>query len=232
MERSPDSPLDTLRSYEIPEGVMLQFRLAGPVVRACAWVIDALIRVLLYLVLAVILGFLGGLGQGVILIGIFIIEWFYPVLFELHNGATPGKRAMGVLVIQENGTPITPSASLIRNLLRSADFLPLLYVTGLISMLCNRGFQRLGDLAAGTLVVYHDQPRERITPSTTAALKPPFDLSEDEQMVLLSFAERREALSAERRQELADLLFPQTGLRGAAAEQAMYAYANWVIKGR
>ncbi|MES9833244.1 MAG: RDD family protein [Candidatus Thiodiazotropha sp. DIVDIV] len=231
-EGTPDLPLDTLIWYEIPEGVMLQFRVAGPVVRACAWAIDALLRAVIYVILAVVLGFLGGLGWGVMLISLFLIEWFYPVLFELHNGATPGKRAMGILVIQENGTPVTPSASVIRNLLRSADFLPFLYAVGLIAMLSNRGFQRLGDLAAGTLVVYRDQIKERVTPSNSAPLKPPLNLSEDEQLVLLSFAERGGELSEERRQELAGLISQQTGLVGAEAESAMVAYANWILKGR
>ncbi|MET0054826.1 MAG: RDD family protein [Candidatus Thiodiazotropha sp. 6PLUC10] len=231
-EGTPDSPLDTLRWYEIPEGVMLQFRLAGPVVRACAWAIDALLRSVIYIVLAVVLSLFGGLGGGVMLIGLFLIEWFYPVVFELHNGATPGKRAMGILVIQENGTPVTPSASVIRNLLRSADFLPFLYAVGLIAMLSNRGFQRLGDLAAGTLVVYRDQIKERVTPSNAPPLKPPLNLSEDEQLVLLSFAERGGELSEERRQELANLISQQTGLEGAEAVAAMTAYANWILKGR
>jgi uncharacterized RDD family membrane protein YckC len=231
-ERISVSPLDTLKRYEIPEGVMLHFRVAGPIVRACAWAIDAILRVLLYLFLVMILSFLGGLGWGVVFIGIFLIEWFYPVVFELYNGATPGKQAMGILVIQEDGTPVTPSASLIRNLLRVVDFLPLLYGLGLITMLCNPGFRRLGDLAAGTLVVYRDQHRERIAPPTAITLKPPLELCEDDQLVILGFAERGEALSEERRQELAELLSPQTGLRGSKAVEAMYGYANWILKGR
>jgi uncharacterized RDD family membrane protein YckC len=231
-ERISVSPLDTLNRYEIPEGVMLHFRVAGPIVRACAWAIDAILRALLYLFLVMILSFLGGLGWGVVFIGIFLVEWFYPVLFELYNGATPGKRVMGVLVIQENGTPVTPSTSLIRNLLRVVDFLPFLYGVGLITMLCNPCFKRLGDLAAGTLVVYRDQHRERIAPPTAATLKPPVELSEDDQLVILGFAERGEALSEERRQELAELLRPQTGLQGGEAVEAIYAYANWILKGR
>jgi uncharacterized RDD family membrane protein YckC len=108
----------------------LEFRLAGPIVRAAAWAIDAVIRAVLYLALAIIMSLFGGVGMAVMLIGFFLIEWFYPVIFELHNGATPGKRMMGILVIQDNGTPVTPSASVIRNLLRTADFLPVLYATG------------------------------------------------------------------------------------------------------
>ncbi|MCM8855527.1 MAG: RDD family protein [Candidatus Thiodiazotropha sp.] len=224
--------LDTLWRYEIPEGVLLDFRLAGPVVRACAWAIDAALRGVIYLVLVMVLVLLGGIGTALMLIGFFLIEWFYPVVFEIHNGATPGKRAMGILVIQDNGTPVTPSASVIRNLLRTADFLPFLYATGLVAMLINREFKRLGDLAAGTLVVYCDEQHERIDPPLAMARKPPIELSETEQLTLLAFAERGENLSIGRREELAELLVEQTGLQDGKAVDALYAYANWILKGR
>jgi uncharacterized RDD family membrane protein YckC len=232
IEEDAAEPLDTLLSYEIPEGVLLDYRLAGPVVRACAWAIDAAVRGVIYLVLVVVLSLLGGLGMALILIGFFLIEWFYPVVFELQNGATPGKRAMGIYVIQDNGTPVTPSASVLRNLLRAADFLPFLYATGLLTMLVNRRFKRLGDLAAGTLVVYRDKQKTRDLPPREIATKPPIELNEPEQLTLLAFAERGEKLSLGRRQELAELLNQQTGLQGDAAVDALYAYANWILKGR
>ncbi|MEW8267305.1 MAG: RDD family protein [Candidatus Thiodiazotropha sp.] len=224
--------LDTLLSYEIPEGVLLDYRLAGPVVRACAWAIDAALRGVIYLVLVLLMALLGGVGMAVIFIGIFLVEWFYPVVFEITSGATPGKRAMGILVIQDNGTPVSPSASVIRNLLRAADFLPMLYATGLLTMLINREFKRLGDLAAGTLVVYRDQQLTRELPPQASASKPPVDLTESEQLTLLTFAERGEKLSQDRRHELAELLAEMTGLKGDAAVNRLYAYANWILKGR
>ena len=228
----PGELIDTLEYYEIPEGVRLEFRLAGPVVRACAWAIDAAIRAVLYLALAIVLGLLGGVGLALMLIGFFLIEWFYPVVFELHNGATPGKRLMGILVIQDNGTPVQPQASVIRNFLRSADFLPVLYATGLVAMMSNRQFKRLGDLAAGTLVVYRDAQRERTQSPVSAVAKPPLDLTEDEQTILLAFSERAGDLSGGRREELADLLSDITGCRGGKGVETLYAYANWILKGR
>jgi uncharacterized RDD family membrane protein YckC len=225
-------PLDTLLSYEIPEGVLLDYRLAGPVIRACAWAIDALVRAVIYLVLTLTMSLLGGVGMAVLLIGFFLIEWFYPVVFEMQNGATPGKRAMGIHVIQDNGTPVTPSASVIRNFLRTVDFLPFLYSLGLLTMLVNRHFKRLGDLAAGTVVVYRDTPKQRELPPQALSSKPPMELSESEQLTLLAFVERGEGLSPGRRQELAELLTEQTGLRGEAAVDQLYAYANWILKGR
>jgi len=228
----PGELIDTLEYYEIPEGVRLEFRLAGPVVRACAWAIDAAIRAVLYLALAIVLGLLGGVGVALMLIGFFLIEWFYPVVFELHNGATPGKRLMGILVIQDNGTPVQPQASVIRNFLRTADFLPVLYATGLVAMMSNRQFKRLGDLAAGTLVVYKDAQQERTQPPVSAVTKPPLELSEDEQTILLAFSERAGDLSGGRREELADLLSDITGSRGGKGVETLYAYANWILKGR
>ena len=228
----PGELIDTLEYYEIPEGVRLEFRLAGPVVRACAWAIDAAIRAVLYLALAIVLGLLGGVGLALMLIGFFLIEWFYPVVFELHNGATPGKRLMGILVIQDNGTPVQPQASVIRNFLRTADFLPVLYATGLVAMMSNRQFKRLGDLAAGTLVVYKDAQQERTQPPVSAVTKPPLELSEDEQTILLAFSERAGDLSGGRREELADLLSDITGSRGGKGVETLYAYANWILKGR
>jgi uncharacterized RDD family membrane protein YckC len=227
----PIPQLDTLRKYEIPEGVRLEFRLAGPVVRACAWGIDASLRLLLYAALSFGLSLFGGVGVAMMLIGFFLIEWFYPVVFELQNGATPGKRAMGIQVIQDNGTPVTPASSVIRNLLRAVDFLPLLYGFGLACMLLHREFKRLGDLAAGTLVVYGDRPVVRFRPPQEATYKPPLELTELERMALLAFAERGQSLSDARRIELAELLYEITGRRGAEAVERLYGYANWILQG-
>jgi uncharacterized RDD family membrane protein YckC len=224
--------IDTLGFYEIPEGVRLEFRLAGPVVRAGAWAIDTLIRGGLIMVLAIVFSVLGGVGTALVLISIFLIEWFYPVIFEIHNGATPGKRAMGIKVIQDSGIPVTPAASVIRNFLRIADFLPFLYAAGLIAMMCNREFKRLGDLAAGTLVVYQDEKRDRSAPPSDRVEKPPVEMSEEDQLTLLQFSERAESLSTARREELAGLLSELTRREGEAAVETLYAYANWILKGR
>lgn len=225
-------PVDTRRYYETPEGIALEMRLAGPLVRACAWAIDFAIRCALYLGLTLTLAFLGGLGLAVALIGFFLIEWFYPVLFEVHSGMTPGKKAMGLWVIQDNGTPIDWSASLVRNLLRAADFLPLFYGFGLICMLINRDFKRLGDLAAGTLVVYRETQSQRLELPQAEPLPPPRPLTLEEQQTLLAFAERSQRLSAERREELAGLLAPWIRPGFASPEQGLYAYARWLTKGR
>ncbi len=230
-ERNMTFLTDTVRRHETPEGILLELRLAGPVVRACAWSLDMLIRAVLYGVISGVFAFLGGVGTSVMLIMLFLIEWFYPVVFELYNGSSPGKKAMGLVVIQDNGTPVTFSSSFIRNLLRAADFLPFLYATGLLSMLMNKNFQRLGDLAAGTLVVYRDTDLARIKLADVAAVRPPVNLSVDEQRELIRFAERCPQLSQDRQIELATSLFPVTGKRGAAAVNEILGYAAWLTRG-
>ena len=89
-----------------------------------------------------------------------VIELFYFVVFEtLWRGRSPGKRLLGLGVVSEDGLPVSFGASLVRNLLRSADILPSSYTTGLVTMLVSKRTQRLGDIAAGTVVVRFDRPR-------------------------------------------------------------------------
>ena len=226
---STSVPLDTLRRLETPEGIELNLRVAGPVARALAWSVDSLIRYGALWGLLMALTLLGGGGFGVWLIALFLTEWLYPALFEVYaDGATPGKKALGLKVIHANGTPVDWPAALIRNLLRAVDFLPIFYGFGLVAMLGNRDFQRLGDLAAGTVVIYRD-------PSETAPhlppgpiLPPPFALSPAEQQLLIDFAERSATLNPDRQAELAELLAGQTGLHGVVGGERLRAYARWL----
>lgn len=224
--------LDTSRPYETPEAIVLDFKLAGPVVRACAWAIDFIIRSVLYVALALLFSYFGGVGTAVIFIGVFLIEWFYPVLFEVVDGATPGKKMMGICVIHDNGTPVAWSSSLIRNLLRAVDFLPFFYGFGLVCMLFNRDFKRLGDLAAGTLVVYLEKPSPRIAIPEVQPRVPPAGLTIQEQRILLAYAERSRDLSPARRSELADHLTSLTGGRGNSGVKILYAWAAWIATGK
>ncbi len=219
--------LDTLREVQTPEGIDLHLPAAGLVPRALAWLIDALIRGAIYMVLAMVLVF-GKTGIGLFLLATFIMEWFYPVLFEvLRQGQTPGKRVHGIAVINDDGTPVNWSASLIRNLLRVVDFLPVMYVFGVISILLTRDFKRLGDLAAGTLVVYQATVIVAATTPEVDSVRPPFALSLDEQQAIIAFAERAESLTDERNHELAQLTGPL--LEGATQPvQRLYGMAKWL----
>lgn len=87
----------------------------------------------------------------------FIFLWGYYIFFEiLWNGQTPGKRWVGLRVIRVDGTPITASEAIIRNLVRIIDLMPMAYGVGVVTMFVNVNSRRVGDLAAGTLVV-HDR---------------------------------------------------------------------------
>ncbi len=231
--------LDTTRSIETPEGIELALRVAGPIVRAIAWSLDFGIRIIVYIILAIPFTQLGELGQGLLYLSIFIIEWFYPVLFEIYKqGATPGKSAMKIKVLHESGTPVDWSASMIRNLLRAVDFLPFFYGFGLVSMIMNKDFKRLGDLAAGTIVVYEDENLSPIPFSKkkkgehfpdVAPQAMPVVLPLAEQQAIINFAERAQDLPKGRLIELANIVTPLTGKTEEAAIKNLYQLANGLI---
>lgn len=227
-----DALLDTLRNVETPEGIELKLAVAGPVVRALAWGIDSLIRIGIYAGLAVIMlsAIPGGLGIGLYFIAVFVVGWFYFVVFEVYrDGATPGKSAMNLRVLHDDATPVGWSASMVRNLLRFVDFLPILYGFGLISMLLSRDFKRLGDVVAGTVVVYKDNARGGSAPPAAAPVAPNYPLSLEEQQALVSFAERSTQLTEERNQELAELTGPLTGGQDPGQTLAqVFGIANWI----
>ncbi|MEM7404218.1 MAG: RDD family protein [Pseudomonadota bacterium] len=220
--------LDTARRVETPEGIELALEVAGPMPRAVAWTVDVFLRSILYFVIAMVAGVLGKFGLGLFLLTLFLMEWFYPVLGEMFmNGATPGKKMVGLRVIQDDGTPVGWGPSIIRNLVRSIDFLPLGYGVGLLCMLFNRDFKRLGDMAAGTLVVYAAAPKDVQTRGDARPAAPPWPLTPDEQQTLVNFAERRGQITPERAAELARAAGPLVSVEEDPAGQ-LEAYANWV----
>lgn len=220
--------LDTVRAIETPEGIELSLRVAGPVPRALAWSLDTILRAAGYLVLSLVLMPLGRFGLGALLIAVFLLEWFYPVFCEVFfHGVTPGKKALGLRVLHDDGTPVGWSASLIRNLLRFVDFLPLLYGFGLVSILWRADFKRLGDIAAGTQVVYQEEGETSMQRPSAAPRPPAFALTTAEQQAVVSFAERRSQLTEERAEELAMTAAPLVaGARDPA--DRLLSVANWV----
>ena len=197
--------LDTARRIATPEGIELTLRLAGPIPRALAWAIDLLVRAAILGAIAFTAAGLRQSGMAIILLSAFLLEWLYPAWFETSRGATPGKRAMGLMVLNDDGTPIRWPAALTRNLLRAADFLPTLYLGGFIAMVMNRDFKRLGDLAANTLVVYREQKLEALAIPAAEPQQPGFSLSITEQRAILDFASRSTGLTPERAEELAEI---------------------------
>lgn len=228
--------LDTLSTAETPEGISLTLRPAGLVARTLAYLIDFGIRLGVFVVAAMLLSSFKGVGQALLLILMFLLEWFYPVVFELaRQGASPGKRVMGLQVVMESGLPITPAASLTRNLLRAADFMPMLYAFGLMSMLLRHDFKRLGDLAAGTLVVYSEPVSLHGHWPEATPHAPARALSQREQAAIVAWAGRAERLTAERLDELAqlapDVAAPEGGARGGSfpATRGLLQVAHWLM---
>jgi uncharacterized RDD family membrane protein YckC len=224
-----DGPLDNVAEIDTPEHVRFRYRVAGPVRRALAYAIDLLIRLagLLVFWLTLRLG-LGpeavsgaGVAEGVVLLAAFLLEWGYYVLFETTgSGRSPGKRALSLRVIKEGGFPLGFLDSVLRNLLRGADFLPVGYALGLLAMAGDRRFRRLGDRVAGTMVVVEERavvaaPLELSPPLALRELeglpqRPPLAPGERESLELFL---RRADLAPARRAELAGTIAPMLARR-------------------
>ncbi|HUT78285.1 MAG TPA: RDD family protein [Polyangia bacterium] len=206
-------------AVETPEQIRFDFELAGVAPRLLAYLLDLLIRAGIVSVLALVLGMIVGwasaeLATGLILVILFAIEWGYHTLLEwLWNGATPGKKALGIRVVRADGVGLDFTRSALRNLLRAADIFPLFYAAGLATMILGGRQRRLGDLAAGTMVVRVERARLAALPPlpTEATPLPPGTLRElglrSRDVTLIDgFFRRRQLLSAERARELAGIL--------------------------
>lgn len=157
-------PLDTMVRLVTPERITFQYPLAGPFRRAFAYLIDLAVIGLLCLLAALgsaalSLGTLSGFG--LFLPAFFVLYFGYGATCEaLCNGQTPGKRAVGIRVVSDQGVPITGAQAMLRNLLWAFDGIwPFVYLPAVACMLLTRRFQRLGDLAAGTMVIVEERPR-------------------------------------------------------------------------
>jgi uncharacterized RDD family membrane protein YckC len=137
-----------------PEGVTIDLILAGLGSRFVASLIDLTLKGLLIVGALVAAVQIGDLGIALYSIISFAIYFGYDVAFEvLANGRTPGKRWTGLRVLRDDGRPVDLLSSMIRNVVRLVDGLPLSYVPAMISILATKHNQRLGDLAASTIVV-------------------------------------------------------------------------------
>jgi len=220
--------LDTLRHVETPEGVELTLPVAGPVARAQAWACDLMFKIVLLWIGSMATLPFGVGGQGLVLLLVFAVTWLYPVLFEvLWNGQTPGKKVLGLRVLHDDGMPVGWSTSLIRSIIGFIDMLPFGYTIGLIASLFSVDFKRLGDLAAGTVVIYSTPAREALPTIQLAPARPPFPLQIDEQRGIVEFALRSGRLTKERQQELATIASPLVPAGHDAVTQLL-AQARWI----
>jgi uncharacterized RDD family membrane protein YckC len=223
------STIDTVITAETPEGIAISMRAAGFPVRCMAFLIDASIRYVTVSTAALTLRVGGRVGTGVLLIVVFLIVWLYPVIFELMPAAaTPGKRAMGIQVMMANGLPLTPAGCLIRNLMRAVDMLPFLYGFAIVSMLMRRDARRLGDLAAGTLVVYRDRASSIRDFGPGEPLPPSVPLTIRQQTAIAAFGWRATRLTPERAEEIAALAADAVpGAKDSSMAARLVGIARW-----
>ncbi len=217
-------PLDTTVEIETPEHVRFRYHVAGPAKRAAAYLIDLAVRGVIVLVVGLItvLGFaadpalLHG-SMGAVLLTSFVVEWVYYVALEsLWSGRTVGKRVLALRVVTEGGHPLRFIDSLLRNLIRAADFLPFAYSIGLVVMGRDARFRRLGDLVAGTIVIAEERPvvsgpLRLDPPPSVAELRPlpqRLPLSGEELDAIELFLRRAGKLSRAREIELAEMVAP------------------------
>jgi uncharacterized RDD family membrane protein YckC len=217
-------------TIETPEQTSLEFPLAGIGSRFLAVALDTLLQIAAYIVLGLIaglvasIGILGVLGKqwglAIVIFIVFLVQFGYFSTFEvLWNGQTPGKRWTHLRVIQDSGRPITPYDAILRNLLRIVDSLPSLYAIGIVTMLISKENKRVGDYAAGTVVI-HEKPLEGVNsiwsvaaPAQAAPTVPSAQLNMDELQLVETFFERRLSLDPEVRRSMARQIAQRLGER-------------------
>jgi uncharacterized RDD family membrane protein YckC len=223
---SNDSPY----TLETPESISLDFELAGPGSRLCAALIDMLvISILLTSVFiiwvlgagggSVLFGTRGGTvdwsdwGTAVLILMVFVLFSGYHLLFEiLWRGQTPGKWQLEIRAIRDDGTPMSGTDVLVRNLIRMVDFLPAFYALGGGVCLLHPMHKRLGDLAAGTIVVkeseadYRGRTDKKYLVAEAPLASARVELTPEEHQILSGFLRRREELLFDARERLAKKL--------------------------
>jgi uncharacterized RDD family membrane protein YckC len=229
-----------------PEHVTPQYRLAGIGTRFIAYLIDKLIQfgvlgglTIITVLLLILTGETASLTQllvhlrdwlgwwlvAAIVLAYEIITKGYFILFEYFwNGSTPGKRSQEIRVIRKNGQPITFVAAVIRNLLRAVDILAEIYPLGLIVMFIDRSNRRLGDLAAGTLVVKEaeSRPLEVCSPEEASVMaddeifQVAMEMTAEDYELVRKFLARRDALDADNREDLARQILDRVSRRSVS----------------
>lgn len=267
--------IDLTATITTPENIQFEYRIAGPFRRIPAFLVDLVVRIatffgVFFLVacsgIVQLFPFLSQLATigVVLLLTYFMIDWFYGVFFETYwNGRTIGKWISKIQVISVDGRPISPYQATIRNFLRLADLAPMMPLgallaneapplflapTGLVAIVCmsiTSRFQRLGDLAAGTMVVVDERawvpPKVKLEDPRVASLSElvpaNFMMSRSMVRAVALYAERRMRMPVARRMELSAILaaplMAQLGIRSDTSPDlflcALY-YREFVAK--
>lgn len=236
-------PLDTTIGVITPENIAFEYQLAGPFRRLPAYLIDFVVRMAFLFFFGFMIFIIGGsissmwsiqgpFSWALILVTVFLVNWFYGTFFEAYfNGRTIGKWMCGIRVIQIDGRPVSVRNAFLRNLIRIADMSPVIslntwyeYVPpfiliptgtiGIVSMILTQRMQRLGDLAAGTMVIVDERkwqlPIAKVDDARVPALASyiPVDyvISRKMARTLATYVERRHFLTPPRRREIARTL--------------------------
>lgn len=242
-----DDPNSSNVLIDTPENLTLEAEVAGFGSRFMAAFIDYAIIIITVALLSLffVQGFLAGefdirasTASAIYIFVVFLLVFFYHLFFEFFwNGQTPGKRRVGLRVTMANGMPVTTAAALTRNLVRLFDFFPLMYGIGLISMFATRYVQRLGDLAAGTIVVKEreglslqslreDYMVQYIHVNATSALDNRIqvnNLTTEDRRVLVGYLQHRLNLPDEQRQRLSMGIARKLAYRMGLAEPSATA---------
>jgi len=214
--------LDSSLKALTPEGVEFVLFPAGFPVRTLAYAIDKITQWIIIAASIIVFAFLkDSMGLWLAMILNFLVDWFYHVICELSfKGQSLGKRITGIRVVKSDGSPVDPSSSFLRNLLRFADTFFFCFPIAFISIAASRGFRRIGDWAGGTLVVYSSMAKNNrrnslnvlISHNTlpekheiVTAARP---LSGDEKQAVLNFARRYSLLGEARANEIAAIYAP------------------------
>jgi uncharacterized RDD family membrane protein YckC len=195
-----------------PDHIELEFQLAGIGSRFAAVALDHIIQFAFWLLLMFASTLLSADGfvefDALLTVVVFLLIFAYFLFFEwLWGGQTPGKKITGLRVMYEDGRPVDFAGSAIRNILRLADVLPVVYGLGLTAMFISPKLQRLGDMAASTIVVIERPIRRNaaVAERPTIGVGPPtgFGLTRDDREAAIRFLERRAELEHQLRRELA-----------------------------
>jgi uncharacterized RDD family membrane protein YckC len=220
---------DDRYTLETPEHIEVEFDLAGIGSRFCAMLIDTLLLALIIAVIGILtcildIGLIASLEQFdeeafnwfnalvVAIVGILFFGGYYIFCELLMRGQTPGKRGMRIRVIRDDGTAVTANEVLIRNIVRIVDFLPASYALGGLVMFFHPMSKRLGDVAAGTIVIKEGRLDYRAQADKNYQLAPAptqvanAELTPEERRVVSGFLHRRSELLVDARRQFAERL--------------------------
>jgi uncharacterized RDD family membrane protein YckC len=243
-EAAADSPLDARLVVETPERVTLVYDLAGIGSRFAAGLIDVAILTFAFLatsiLLAAVTGFVLPKSEseltvfGLAVMGVYsaVLALYYVGFEWAWHGQTPGKRVLRLRVLLDGGGPATPGAVFVRNVVRVADLLPVAapYGLGGIVMFANARAKRIGDYAAGTMVVRERAEPYAPPPASAEAVAAGDAISAVDHARIMAFILRSAELLPDRRaaiaRTLADEMARRHGVEYADAVQFLRALAS------